>query len=274
MFAASRQHQAVSASHNKRPVYYAAGPMADSSVGISSEADGSFVSFDSEPSAPNILNVSKRADKWRKISEAMLKNDAWGSIRRLLDQVPKEIEEIFDNLEANGAEEKLDKECRKVVYKEFSRMSTTSFGELLGWEVEVLIQSEVVQTALNIRHPDPAILNRHIKEIISKKVAASTDRSSIFDFEKFASTVYEIVRQRKTLMATENRPMTLNRYFPIDPESSVKQGWDIFIMVLLVYCSFEVPYTMAFTNSDDDIIPRTPFEVLPERKGPVECTPR
>ncbi len=40
----------------------------------------------------------------------------------------------------------------------------------------------------------------------------------------------------------------LSRLIPIDPDNSTKQGWDIFCLVLLLYCSFAVPYGMAFLD--------------------------
>ena len=40
------------------------------------------------------------------------------------------------------------------------------------------------------------------------------------------------------------------KWIPIHPDSVPKQIWDGFCMLLLVYCSFSVPYSIAFIDSD------------------------
>ena len=277
MFAKRPTHQ-HNQSANRRASNLHAEPTADSAIGISHEPDGEFISLSNDPNTPNILNISlqpntnKVADKWKAIAESMLKNDAWSNIRRLLDQVPKSIEEIYDKLESKIAnpDEKLDQEARKVVYKEFSRMSSTSFGELQAWEIEVLVQSDVVKAALRVENINPAAFNRVLKEMIGKRAAmvtkSSADRSSAFDFEQFACIAYEILSHRRRLVGGNGPGKQLGGYFPIDPDATVKQSWDIFMMVLLVYCSFEVPYTLAFSTADDSTIPPSPFEVTQARR--------
>ena len=37
-------------------------------------------------------------------------------------------------------------------------------------------------------------------------------------------------------------------HFPLDPESSLKQSWDLFIMIFLMYTTFSVPYMLAFVQ--------------------------
>ena len=43
---------------------------------------------------------------------------------------------------------------------------------------------------------------------------------------------------------------TQNDLFPLEPDTVPKRIWDIICMLLLVYCSFSVPYSIAFINSD------------------------
>ena len=71
------------------------------------------------------------------------------------------------------------------------------------------------------------------------------------DFELFM-TLACILKRRKQIML-ENKSSTtlsaLKRIIPLDPESNGKQCWDLFCMLLLLYCSFSVPYGIAFTDN-------------------------
>ena len=212
-------------------------------------------------------NIEK---KWKAMCDAMLKQGAWSSIRRLLNKVPKYVEEIYNRMERETSNpmEMLDEDSRRIIYKEFSRMSSSSLGELQGWEVEVLIQSEVVKKALKIQGMDLRILSSMTKEAIDK-LAVSTntsvaERSRTYDFEHFAAAAYDILRQCQRPRPSEHHAPRwhLSRYFPIDPDLPAKQSWDMFIMMLLVYCSFEVPYMLAFSTSDDALLPTTPFQAM------------
>ena len=46
---------------------------------------------------------------------------------------------------------------------------------------------------------------------------------------------------------------------PLDPEGCIKTLWDVFVMCLLIYCAFEVPFSAAFygTGSENDPMNRT-----------------
>eukprot|EP00960_Hanusia_phi_P053153 761871-Hanusia_phi.AAC.1 len=57
----------------------------------------------------------------------------------------------------------------------------------------------------------------------------------------------------------ERYERTIRSAFPIDPESSIKMGWDFLVMILLMYTSFSVPYTLAF---DDAPVKKTSYGPL------------
>ena len=42
---------------------------------------------------------------------------------------------------------------------------------------------------------------------------------------------------------------SLRSALPIDPDSTAKQTWDFFMLLLLLYCSFSVPYEIAFLDN-------------------------
>ena len=231
--------------------------VAGASVGISSE--DTFLSL-SNNSRPNILNTSQEhrsiKDKWQLMSELILKNGVSSNIRRLMDRIPKAVEDMFDRLEKDfsKSEEKLDEESRIVLYKEFSKMSSTSLGELHGWEVEILAHSDPVRKALKVQHLELSVLSAMIKDAVSRTAktshkdvvnnqpASADERHSAYDLERFAMVAYDIRHQAQRPRPVETEPPRwhLRRYLPIDPDSAAKQYWDMFIMVLLVYCSFEV----------------------------------
>ena len=50
--------------------------------------------------------------------------------------------------------------------------------------------------------------------------------------------------------------------FPFDPESYGKQSWDLFIMLLLLFTTFAVPYMLAFGKETDKTKPLDSYEIF------------
>jgi len=50
--------------------------------------------------------------------------------------------------------------------------------------------------------------------------------------------------------------------FPFDPESSGKQMWDLFIMLLLLFTTFAVPYMLAFGEEIDKTQPLDVYQIF------------
>ena len=60
----------------------------------------------------------------------------------------------------------------------------------------------------------------------------------------------DVCVRRPSLEIFDPQQHTLHEWFPLFPESTLKRIWDAFCMFLLVYCSFSVPYSIAFVTSD------------------------
>jgi voltage-gated potassium channel Kch len=56
--------------------------------------------------------------------------------------------------------------------------------------------------------------------------------------------------KNESISPDSNTAGTIYEWFPLDPDTKGKQVWDSFCMILLVYCSFSVPYNIAFVQSD------------------------
>jgi len=50
--------------------------------------------------------------------------------------------------------------------------------------------------------------------------------------------------------------------FPFDPESLAKQTWDLFIMILLLFTTFAVPYMLAFGKEADKHEPLDAYQIF------------
>ena len=182
------------------------GIVADSAVGISLEGNGSFTELiplsDNPQSILNTASDSRNiADKWRWMSESLVKQGAWSNIRRLMNRIPATVEEMFNKLEKDitNPNERLSEESRVTLYKEFYKMSSTSLGELQGWDVEILIHSDPVKKVLRVQHLEPALLSAMVKEAVNRAAAPAhsskspgsaapvpEERHSAYDLERFA----------------------------------------------------------------------------------------
>ena len=190
------------------------------------------------------------ADKWKSFSERLLKNGIWEKLSRVLNKVPKEIARIYDGVESiSQTETKLDEGPRHKIYREFFRIASTNFGELHLWEVEGLVLSDIISSTIGIQDLSPLKKKRIMKEARKKNSkGVSLDENEVYDFELFVTLIYSIMSLKQNFVSKKNVDLRklLQSYLPIDPDLPAKQAWDMFIMLLLLYCSFDVPYSLAF----------------------------
>jgi hypothetical protein len=214
------------------------------------------------------LEVTDVERKWKVWSDRILRSVAWGRLWRILNKAPKEIVKIFDQIECNcNGEAILDEGLRNKIYKDFFRIASTNFGELHSWEVDGLIHSDTFTHALGVHGLDPVTRNKLFIEVLKKR--ASTDQAT-YDFEKFVGLLYDIMLLKTAFINRRKQELSyqFRIYFPIDPDSPAKQAWDSLMMLALLYCSFDIPYNLAFYQGkpDDDWTPYELFGIL------LDCT--
>ena len=206
------------------------------------------------------IEVTAVEQKWKVWSDRILRSNAWGRLWRVLDKAPKEIVKIFDQIEANcNGEAKLEEGSRNKIYKDFFRIASTNFGELHSWEVDGLIHSETFTQALGVHDLDTITRNKLFIEVFKKR--ASADHAA-YDFEKFVGLLYDIMLLKTSFINRRKQELSyqFRIYFPIDPDSPAKQSWDSLMMLVLLYCSFDIPYNLAFYQGKPDDI-WTPYEL-------------
>ena len=200
----------------------------------------------------NTDGISNILENWSRITTTLLKNDNWATVAGNLLCLPTDIVQIFDSLE-NRFPIKVGTTSRKRYYQAFFK-SASGFGILYPAQVEFLILSNL---ALEI---DSVTLKGLIADKLQQSGSLCKSRqkaTDVFDFELFAALVVEILlRSAHSRIqpgvdvkespddAGPKRKMT----FPLSPDSNFKTMWDLLCLQLLLYCSFEVPYTLAFDS--------------------------
>ena len=205
--------------------------------------------------------------RWHDITEKLLKIGtkkpffSMQSIRSL----PNFVGFTYDNIQAKTGV-KFDAEERKLGYHAFCRKAS-GVGTIQSSEIEELVIS---QSAFGINLPLPKL-----RELVHAKLGPEsdlfdgqggdtlTDRDGDnYSFQVFAS-ILAAARQLSDAHAKAQRWSALAELraaFPIDPERTAKQCWDVFMLLLLLYCSFSVPYEIAFL--DTGLPPLDLFELL------------
>jgi voltage-gated potassium channel Kch len=192
------------------------------------------------------------AKKWKSLSKKAILLSA-GPSKLIL---PQSIVVIFESLETRTGLA-VPPETQKLYYYEFSKMASP-LGLVASSKMPILILSkleiEVEQNVLQF------LINKQTEAEDSAAFAAwdgSLGASQIeFSFDSFLHLISEIQDYNKTHHLFEyngaRKTSSWRNLVPIDPESSKKQAWDAFCMIVLLYCSFAVPYNIAFTKDDPD----------------------
>jgi hypothetical protein len=165
--------------------------------------------------------------------------------------MPRDVHCLFDELEATTGHH-ISLDHRKLYFYEFSKMA--SDGLLESSRVPFLVQNLEIQ--INDATLKSLIHNRMNKEdYFASDVWDGVLNSTGFEFtfNAFIHLLVDIFEFCELENSSVHRPSpySFEYYFPLDPDSPRKQAWDAFCMVILLYCSFAVPYNIAFTPSTD-----------------------
>ena len=168
--------------------------------------------------------------------------------------VPKFARNLFNNVEIKYGILIMPDDRKKY----FSRFLKKASDSMTFTDASMTLTSSEMEQLLG---PDEMGITKSIEEAREKvqKVFATLNSSYVteveyeidrLDFEFFLLCVCE--SQSRTCKEVDphrnSSKLITPRFFPIDPDSSMKQGWDIFCLVLLLYCSFSVPYSIAFLD--------------------------
>jgi hypothetical protein len=139
-----------------------------------------------------------------------------------------------------------------MYYTDFTRAALGS-TTLHYKDVEALIQR---------KHPEIMISTVDFLALITSKMhdllLGCNDRaesSEHIDFKLFVALLYELFKHHEDVKRSKHGTWTfkdLLHQLPLDPDSGRKQAWDLLCMVLLMYCSFSVPFSIAFDTADED----------------------
>ena len=150
---------------------------------------------------------------------------------------------------------KLSIEHKKIV-RDFEERTSKSGGRLDVSQLEafvkglnkVLYAKNLVDEWLNMRNA--TLVNEldsetwDIPNIQNDKISTEA-----LDF-KSSTSLLCFLQERHDLQKKDSLIESSSDWFPLDPEAKGKQIWDAFVMLLLVYCSFSVPYSIVFMPSN------------------------
>jgi hypothetical protein len=208
-----------------------------------------------EPSATEIMAI----ENWGKMSQKLLQESAIQSWLQIAKKLPEEIAALYDDVEFSSGI-RFDADERQKYYDEFTHMTSGS-DKLSLSDIEVLVRTKL---GFNIsRKALDALIQSKLKESTSGEY----NRDG-FGFEQFLSLVCELVQSPETrgkpaLSTKPSLGLILRRTFPLDPESGIKMVWDMLCLLLLLYCSFSVPYSLAFdTDTPSSVTSQIPNLVI------------
>jgi hypothetical protein len=189
--------------------------------------------------------------KWEKFVSSVLKQENWsrlGHLAKSLHVLPEDVAMIFNRLEEKT--NILIKEDTKLQYYQDFTRSALGSTTLHFREVESLVRK---------RNPHIRIGHSDFHTLVTSKLEQSVSSSKIysennkyFDFENFAALIYDLLQYHEETIRVQRTGWSvaeLLSQLPLDPDSGFKQSWDILCLVFLLYCSFSVPYSIAFDDS-------------------------
>ena len=183
---------------------------------------------------------NRYSEIWVELCNKLGENANRNRLLTKMSRLPDEVGLLYDGLEALN-EIKLDATARRMYYEEFCQKASGS-DTLQSHEVEHLIKSKL---GFKLKSDDLQAKTADFAELCNDGLLKS---DGLYTFEVFVRLVLYILQRIKTEQDGKGRSASTEekRLLPIDPESSLKQWWDILCSLLLLYCAFSVPYSIAF----------------------------
>jgi CRP-like cAMP-binding protein len=161
----------------------------------------------------------------------------WSRLQNSLINLPDEIVAIYDSVESECGYLPLQFRDRKTYYHAFFKKAS-GLAVINALQMEELLREQVDIGDMDLRS---MMHNLPIN-------------NGLFDFRSFISLLCEIILNNELIAQRNKIPCWkywYHRLIPINPDSFLKQGWDLIILGLLVYSSFQVPYSMAFDDNNN-----------------------
>ena len=206
------------------------------------DGNGSPLRYNDEFNGLDVSDSDLRISRWAKLVHQLNKND-WDNLRRRIQRlIPDEYTEVFNQAYQNHNILFTDGE-RKKFYSEFTKLCGV-FGSIANFDIPSLQWTELY---VLIQKLGVSISEKDLKNLANAKMKSEGET---FDFPKFVSLMCDVRKylERSKKKSTSGRAMLEIFKIPIDPDSGPKQAWDLFSMVLLLYCSFSIPFSVAFLN--------------------------
>ena len=172
----------------------------------------------------------------------------------LITRSPK-LTAIYEELERETGFH-LDESSRKEYYVEFSKMATpmhllpSSQVKFLILKLGINIEDEILKFFINKRIEAEELSMSDLGGLSDADFSGSSLEFTYRAFLHIFADVHDYVENNKnSVESNEPDQYKFVDNFPLDPESREKQSWDLFCMILLLYCSFSVPYSLAFADN-------------------------
>ena len=167
---------------------------------------------------------------------------------KALTHLPDDVTAIFDRVEKKS-KFTIEHELRLRYYQDFTKAAMGS-TTLHFRDVEGIIRRR--NADLTIGHADLYTLMISKLDQSSAASGVHSESNEYFDFEHFVALIHDLLyfKEETTMVEAHNRSFCdLARQLPLDPDSGRKRAWDLLCLTLLLYCSFSVPYSIAFDDS-------------------------
>ena len=211
--------------------------------------DISMASSFTESILPNIhhIRILSIEEKWQRISVGLLRNlhEAEKSVQGFSLSILNAFHDVQFYFDVT-----LSSEERRLYYQSFLKRATIG-GTIQAADIEELLSSpafnfdvtqQEVSEILNER-----LHGRNVAQHSKRDVYIDCDNDNL-NLEFFLSIACELKR-RKAALLDRQAIGSISNLLPLDPECGPKQTWDLVCMILLLYCSFSVPFDIAFSDS-------------------------